>query len=102
MFWPHSGGPEGSIIPGSRPSSGVNRRDLASLSPEEVRELLGGEPGSVSPLPLWEDIAVLIDDDVITILPTIYCGIGRPDRTLEMAPDDLVRLTGGRVGGFSR
>ena len=81
---------------------GVNRRDLASLSPEEVRELLGVEPGSVSPLPLREDIAVLIDDDVITILPTIYCGIGRPDRTLEMAPDDLVRLTGGRVGGFSR
>ncbi|HBG05402.1 MAG TPA: deacylase [Geobacter sp.] len=81
---------------------GVNRRDLTSLSPEEVRELLGVEPGSVSPLPLREDIAVLIDDDVMTILPTIYCGIGRPDRTLEMAPDDLVRLTGGRVGGFSR
>ena len=29
---------------------GVNRRDLSPLSPEEVRELLGVEPGSVSPL----------------------------------------------------
>jgi len=60
------------------------------------------EPGSVSPLSLQGDAAVLIDDEVLTILPTIYCGIGRPDRTLEIAPDDLVRLTGGRSGGFSR
>ncbi len=80
---------------------GVNRRDLSVLSPDEVRELLGVEPGSVSPL-LGEDVAVLIDDDVLTILPTIYCGIGRPDRTLEMAAADLVKLAKGRVGSFSR
>ncbi|WP_298267063.1 aminoacyl-tRNA deacylase [Geobacter sp.] len=81
---------------------GVNRRDLAPLSPEEVRGYLGVEPGSVSPLSFRENSDLLIDDDVLTILPTIYCGIGRPDRTLEMAPGDLVRLAGGRVGGFSR
>jgi Cys-tRNA(Pro)/Cys-tRNA(Cys) deacylase len=82
--------------------AGVNRRDLAPLSPDDVRALLEGEPGSVSPLPLREDATVFIDDDVQAILPTVYCGIGRPDRTLEIAPDDLVRLTGGRVGGFSK
>lgn len=81
---------------------GINRRDLAPLSPAEVRERLGGEPGSVSPLPLRQDAIVLIDDDVLTILPTIYCGIGRADRTLEIAPTDLVRLTSGRIGNFSR
>lgn len=81
---------------------GVNRRDLVPLSPDEVRELLGVEPGSVSPLMLQDDLAVFIDDDVLTILPTIFCGIGRPDRTLELAVADLVKLTGGRVGGFSR
>lgn len=81
---------------------GMNRRDLATLSPEEVRGQLGVEPGSVSPLPLREDAIVLIDEDVLTILPTLYCGIGRSDRTLEMAPADLVRLANGRVGGFSR
>lgn len=79
---------------------GVNRRDLAPLSPEKVRELLGVEPGSVSPLSLMEDVAVLIDDDVLTIQPTIYCGIGRPDRTLEITPDALAKLAGGRTGGF--
>lgn len=81
---------------------GVNRRDLAALSPAQVREHLGVEPGSVSPLPLGEDTMVLMDEDILTILPTLYCGIGRADRTLEIAPVDLVRLTGGRVGGFSR
>ncbi len=81
---------------------GVNRRDLAALSPEEVRERIGVEPGSVSPLPLREDAVVLIDEDVQTILPTLYCGLGRPDRTLGIAPADLVRVTKGLVGGFSR
>ena len=52
---------------------GVNRRDLVPLSPEEVLELLGVEPGSVSPLLLQDDATVFIDDDVLTILPTIYC-----------------------------
>lgn len=82
--------------------AGVNRRDLSPLAPSEVRNLLEVEPGSVSPLPLREDAAVFIDADVLQILPTVYCGIGRPDRTLEMAPDDLVRVSGGRVGGFSK
>lgn len=81
---------------------GVKRRDLATLSPEEVRTLLGVEPGSVSPVPLREDTTIFIDDDVLTIQPTIYCGIGRPDRTLEIAASDLVRIAGGRIGGFSR
>lgn len=81
---------------------GVNRRDLAPLSPEEVMERLGVEPGSVSPVPLREGLDILIDEDVLNILPTVYCGIGRPDRTLEIAPADLVRLAGGRTGGFSR
>jgi len=81
---------------------GVNRRDLSPLSPEEVKELLGVEPGSVSPVMQQEDATVFIDDDVLTIQPTIFCGIGRPDRTLEIAAADLVRLSGGRICGFSR
>jgi len=81
---------------------GVNRRDLSPLSPEEVQERLGVEPGSVSPLMQPDGATVLIDDDVLTLMPAVYCGIGRPDRTLEIAPDDLVSLSGGRVGCFSK
>jgi len=81
---------------------GINRRDLSPLSPEEVRELLGVEPGSVSPVSNREDAVLLIDEEALTILPTLYCGIGRPDRTLEIAPEDLVQISGGCTGSFSR
>lgn len=81
---------------------GINRRDLFPLSPEEVREFLGVEPGSVSPVSPREDAVVLIDEEALLIRPTLYCGIGRPDRTLEIAPDDLVLISGGRTGRFSR
>ncbi len=81
---------------------GINRRDLSPLSPEEVREFLRVEPGSVSPVSARDDVVVLIDEEALTILPTLYCGIGRPDRTLEIAPEDLVQISGGRTGRFSR
>ncbi len=81
---------------------GAHRRELTSLSREEVRDRLGVEPGSVSPVPLRPDAVVLIDQQVLTVLPTLYCGIGRCDRTLEIAPADLVLVTRGRVAAFSR
>lgn len=81
---------------------GVNRRDLRPLSPEEVLDQLGVEPGSVSPLPLRSGANIRLDHDVLGIRPTVYCGLGRPDRTLEIAPVDLLRLCGGRSGDFSR
>ncbi|MGD9608843.1 MAG: aminoacyl-tRNA deacylase [Desulfovibrionaceae bacterium] len=81
---------------------GLKRRDIAALSPEEVVARLGVAPGSVSPLaPYPAGTALVIDTDVLTIAPTLYCGTGRPDRTLELAPADLVRIAGGRVEGFS-
>ncbi len=81
---------------------GVSRREIFPLSPDEVQGLLGLEPGSVSPIPLRSDVLVLFDEAVLALAPTVYCGIGRPDRTLEIAPADLVRLTGARVAGVAR
>lgn len=82
--------------------AGVNRRDLRPLSPEEVRARLGVEPGGVSLLPPHPEAAAFLDQDALTIRPTLYCGAGRPDRTLELSPDDLLRLGAARVGSFSR
>jgi len=83
--------------------TGVNRRQLATLSPQDVLTRFGVEPGSVSPvMPLPEHTELLIDADVLTIAPTLYCGSGRPDRTLELAPADLVALCSARVAPFSR
>ncbi len=94
---------------------GVNRRDLAALSPPEVLAELGVLPGSVSPLgcllgrsdvdgvtlPVAGEEALpgsagharlLVDEDVLEIRPSLYCGIGRPDRTLEISAQDLLLL----------
>ncbi|HTZ39066.1 MAG TPA: YbaK/EbsC family protein [Syntrophales bacterium] len=81
---------------------GVTRRDISSLSPMEVKETIGVEPGSVSPLMPVDSAILIIDRDVLSIAPTLYCGSGRPDRTLEMAPEDLARLTGARIACFSK
>ncbi len=82
--------------------AGVNRRDLAALSPEAVSARLGVEPGGVSPLSPAGEALRFVDEDVLGIAPTLYCGLGRPDRTLEIAPRDLLALTGARTGRFSR
>ena len=81
---------------------GVNRRDIAPLSPAEVSQTIGVDPGSVSPLLPVEAAILLMDHDVLSIFPPLYCGSGRPDRTLELAPDDLARLTGARIACFSK
>ena len=85
---------------------GVGRRDLAALSPEEVLARLGVAPGSVSPLLAEGRGKLLVDADVLTIRPTLYCGLGRSDRTLEIVPNDLVAAAGGVgeviVGKFSK
>ena len=88
--------------PGLAALVGVNRRDLAALSPEQVRDRLGVAPGCVSPLARPADAVTLVDADVLSIEPTVYCGSGRADRTLELAAADLLRLSGGRAGRFSR
>lgn len=82
--------------------AGVNRRELSSLSSGEVAALLGVEPGSVSPIPLRADALVVVDEGVLSVVPTLFCGIGRPDRTLEIAPADLVCLTAARVAAVAR
>jgi Cys-tRNA(Pro)/Cys-tRNA(Cys) deacylase len=88
--------------------AGVNRKDLAPLSPSAVLERLGVAPGGVSPLHnrghglVHGEVLLFMDTDVLDITPTVYCGAGRPDRTLELAPADLLALSGGRAGAFSR
>ena len=65
-------------------------------SPEEVMDALGLEVGAVGPIPTAATVEVLFDSGVSTT-ETLYCGIGRPDRTLEISLAELVRITGGRV-----
>lgn len=88
--------------------AGVNRKDLAPLSPVAVLQRIGVAPGAVSPLHnrghglVNGEVLLFVDKDVLGIAPTVYCGAGRLDHTLELAPADLLALSGGRPGAFSR
>jgi Cys-tRNA(Pro)/Cys-tRNA(Cys) deacylase len=73
-------------------ASGRKRADVVRLSPEEVIEVFGVEVGSVSPIDLRGGAAVFFDAQVPT-QETVFCGLGRADRTLEIHLMDLVQIT---------
>lgn len=79
----------------------VGRDKLMRLTPEEVEVELGYQLGGVAPFAPNEQTTVLLDAGVLS-WPTIYCGVGRNDRTLEIAPHDLARIAGAKVHDLLR
>jgi len=77
-------------------AAGTRRTEIMRLTPEEVVHTFGVEVGSVSPILLRDGVEILFDAGVPTA-QTVFCGIARPDRTLEMHLLDLVQITRGRV-----
>jgi Cys-tRNA(Pro)/Cys-tRNA(Cys) deacylase len=77
-------------------ASGAKRADIVRLTPEEVADVFATEAGTVSPIALREEVAVFFDTQV-PAEETVFCGIGRADRTLEIRLTDLVQITGGKV-----
>lgn len=75
---------------------GVSRDKLMRLAPEEVQSELGYELGGVAPFALNSQTEVLLDSGALD-WPLIFCGTGRLDRTLEIAPRELVRVAEARV-----
>ena len=75
---------------------GTKRTNVIRLTPQEVVEAFGVEVGSVSPIALQDGAKVFFDTQV-SIHKTVFCGIGRPDRTLEIQLMDLVQITQGQV-----
>jgi len=77
-------------------ASGAKRADIVRLAPEEVKDAFGIEAGSLSPIALQAEPKVFFDTQVPNE-ETVFCGIGRADRTLEIRLSDLVQITGGQV-----
>jgi Cys-tRNA(Pro)/Cys-tRNA(Cys) deacylase len=75
---------------------GVNRRELRSLSPEEVLKDLGYEVGGVGPVPTRSDVLTVFDESLRNA-KTVYFGSGKNTLTLEVEFDKLLTATGGRL-----
>jgi prolyl-tRNA editing enzyme YbaK/EbsC (Cys-tRNA(Pro) deacylase) len=91
-------------------ASGANRVDegkVAALLAEPVgradadfvRQRTGFAIGGVAPVAHAEPLTILIDEDLMR-WPEIWAAAGHPNTVFKLTPDDLVRLTGGRVAAI--
>ena len=80
---------------------GVNRRAVASMSPEAVEVELGFEVGGVGPFALQPEVIVLLDEQLAE-MGTVYCGSGRNTATLAIEFADLLRVCGGEMVSLAR
>lgn len=80
---------------------GVSRDKLVRLEPDEVERDLGYELGGVAPFAPNDRTAALLDAGALG-WQTIFCGTGRRDRTLEIAPRDLARVAGAQVAPLAK
>ena len=79
---------------------GVRRIDLRTADPADVAAELGMQLGGIVPLRIGG--ALVLVDQAVAELGTIYCGSGRNDVTLEISAQDLVRSAAGRVGSYAK
>lgn len=80
---------------------GVSRTQLMRLEAHEVEAELGYEIGGVAPFALYEQTRVWLDTAAMRH-SAIFCGTGRRDRTLEIAPADLACVTAAHVAHLAR
>ncbi len=88
-------------------TSGSNRVDEAKASQrfsesigradaDFVRAATGFAIGGVPPVGHSRPIEIFIDEDLLQY-PTIWAAAGTPNAVFELTPDDLVKMTGGKV-----
>ena len=76
---------------------GFKREQIVRPAPDEVEATLGYEIGGICPIPPDESAQALVDATAAATLDTVYCGVGRNDRTLEIAIADLIVAAQARV-----
>jgi Cys-tRNA(Pro)/Cys-tRNA(Cys) deacylase len=78
-------------------AAGVRRADIVQPAPDEVEAALGYVIGGVAPFPPNAETRTIVDAGAAATMGTVYCGIGRNDRTLEIAIADLIAVSGALV-----
>ena len=88
--------------------SGANRVDLARLAAaigatearradgDEAREATGFAIGGVPPFGHASQVAIVVDRDLLAF-DRVWAAAGLPDAVFAIAPDDLLRASGGTV-----
>ncbi len=88
-------------------ASGRHRVDTAKLEafvgeavtmgePKFVRTVTGFAIGGIPPVGHAQPLDVVVDAHLLT-LPSLWAAAGHPNSLFPLTPDELVRMTGGRV-----
>jgi len=88
-------------------ASGANRVSEAKLEgllgepvrmgpPKFVREVTGYAIGGIPPVGHAQKLATIVDAHLMT-LESLWAAAGHPNSLFELKPDELVRMTNGRV-----
>jgi prolyl-tRNA editing enzyme YbaK/EbsC (Cys-tRNA(Pro) deacylase) len=88
-------------------ASGANRESEAKLAallgepmkmgpPKFVREVTGYAIGGIPPLGHAQKLDTIVDAHLMT-LENLWAAAGHPNSLFELTPDQLIRMTGGRV-----
>lgn len=80
-------------------AAGAKRAQMAS--PGEAQRATGYVVGGISPLAQKRRLPLFLDESA-RALETVYVSAGRRGLEIELAPDDLLRLTGGRYAALAR
>jgi len=68
----------------------IARDRLKRPDVKEIETELGFQIGGIGPFSTKQDVRIVFDKKVLE-LDKIYCGIGRNDRSLEIAPGEIVK-----------
>lgn len=78
-----------------------NRRQIRFAADHEVKAVFGWEAGGAAPLPRAADVELVVDE-AISRMRLVYCGGGRRDLTVELAPADLLARVPHTVAAVTR
>jgi Cys-tRNA(Pro)/Cys-tRNA(Cys) deacylase len=76
---------------------GVRRADLVRPPPEEVEQALSYAIGGVCPIPPNNETRTIVDTGIAAITESVFCGIGRNERTLEIGMADIIAVANALV-----
>lgn len=77
-------------------AAAVGGKRAKMADPSAAQRATGYVLGGISPLGHRSRLRVVVDSSA-TEWPTLYCSAGRRGLEVELAPDDLLRLTGATV-----
>jgi Cys-tRNA(Pro)/Cys-tRNA(Cys) deacylase len=82
-------------------AAAAGARKAAMAEPREAERATGYVLGGISPLGQRRRLRTLVDESALAF-ETVYVSAGRRGLELELAPADLVRVTGGRTATIAR